>query len=74
MEEKINAVMGWLFWVLIVAFLYGLYKGDIPPVYRDFAFIGLLGFGLATFRRKIEVLGCCGRIAQGLENCKVRRN
>jgi hypothetical protein len=30
--------------------------------------------GIATFRRKIEVLGCCGRIAQGLENCKVRRN
>jgi hypothetical protein len=29
---------------------------------------------LATFRRKIEVLGCCGRIAQGTENCKVRRN
>ena len=29
---------------------------------------------LATFRRKIEVLGCCGRIAQGMENCKVRRN
>jgi len=26
---------------------------------------------LATFRRKIEALGCCGRIAQGMENCKV---
>src|ERR1700677_1174394 len=26
---------------------------------------------LATFRRKIEALGCCRRIAQGLENCKV---
>jgi hypothetical protein len=30
------------------------------------------GFSLlATFRRKIEALGCCRRIAQGLENCKV---
>jgi hypothetical protein len=26
---------------------------------------------LVTFRRKIEALGCCGRIAQGMENCKV---
>ena len=26
---------------------------------------------VATFRRKIEALGCCGRIAQGMENCKV---
>ena len=26
---------------------------------------------LATFRRKIEALGCCGRIAQGMENCKI---
>jgi hypothetical protein len=26
---------------------------------------------LATFRRKIEALGCCWRIAQGMENCKV---
>jgi hypothetical protein len=26
---------------------------------------------LATFRRKIEALGCCGSIAQGMENCKV---
>ena len=26
---------------------------------------------LATFRRKIEALGCCRRIAQGMENCKV---
>jgi site-specific recombinase XerD len=26
---------------------------------------------LTTFRRKIEALGCCGRIAQGMENCKV---
>jgi hypothetical protein len=28
---------------------------------------------LATFRRKNEVRGCCGRIAQGMENCKVGR-
>src|SRR5258708_33301996 len=28
---------------------------------------------LATFRRKNEVCGCCGRIAQGMENCKVGR-
>jgi hypothetical protein len=27
--------------------------------------------GLATFRRKIEALGCCRRMAQGMENCKV---
>src|SRR5258707_14696742 len=26
--------------------------------------------GLATFRRKNEVRGCCGRIAQGMENCQ----
>jgi hypothetical protein len=26
---------------------------------------------LATFRRKIEALGCCRSIAQGVENCKV---
>jgi hypothetical protein len=31
------------------------------------------GFPLATFRRKNEVCGCCGRIAQGRENCKVGR-
>jgi hypothetical protein len=29
------------------------------------------GVPLTTFRRKIEALGCCGRIAQGMENCKV---
>jgi len=29
--------------------------------------------GLATFWRKNEVCGCCGRIAQGTENCKVGR-
>jgi hypothetical protein len=28
---------------------------------------------LATFRRKYEVCGCCGRIAPGMENCKVGR-
>jgi len=28
---------------------------------------------LTTFRRKNEVRGCCGRIAQGMENCKVGR-
>ena len=33
-----------------------------------FAFFVLV---LATFRRKIEARGCCGRIAQGMENCKV---
>jgi hypothetical protein len=31
----------------------------------------LTTMALATFRRKIEALGCCGRIAQGMENCKV---
>jgi hypothetical protein len=29
--------------------------------------------GLATFRRKNEECGCCGRIAQDMENCKVGR-
>jgi hypothetical protein len=33
----------------------------------------LAGHPLATFRRKNEVRGCCGRIAQGMENCKVGR-
>jgi len=32
-----------------------------------------LAAALATFRRKNEVCGCCGRIAQGMENCKVGR-
>jgi hypothetical protein len=31
----------------------------------------LIAIVLATFRRKIEALGCCVRIAQGMENCKV---
>jgi hypothetical protein len=30
-------------------------------------------YSQATFRRKIEALGCCRRIAQGLENCKVEQ-
>jgi hypothetical protein len=34
---------------------------------------GALPHSLATFRRKNEECGCCGRIAQGMENCKVGR-
>jgi hypothetical protein len=47
---------------------------SIAPALDTAAAVIILALPLATFRRKIEVLGCCGRIAQGMENCKDRRN
>ena len=57
MEEKINQLMAWLFGVVILAFLYGLYKGDIPSPYRAYAFIGLMGFGLGRLWAELSNKG-----------------
>src|SRR6266436_6501667 len=46
--------------------------GEHDQAHTDFATFGTTDV-LATFWRKNEVCGCCGRIAQGTENCKVGR-